>query len=150
MRDYAKAERRADSVREALYGRPNEQVRAERAERYAGVMRIERGPAAFRVTFPQLSAHERGSVEAKAAWDMAREPMAEVKAIPGRTFDKMSAAWMVPNSERVAVEVMAEQYGATIEDATDPRIAELERQVAELQAELEIAYAHVCGQAVAA
>lgn len=130
MRDYASAERRADDVRDALYGDHSAAVRAERAERYAGVVRIERGPAAFRVTFPQLAEHERGSAEAKAAWGRAKVPMADVKAIPGRTFSKLDAAWLVPVSEAAAVDILATEYGATIEsivpDDAAARIAELE------------------------
>ena len=142
MRDYAAAERRADDVREALYGQPDQAVRAERAERYAGVVKIERGVAAFRVTFPQLAAHERGSVEAKAAWELAKAPMQDVKAIAGRTFSKLDAAWIVPATEGAAVELLAEEYGATIDELASgdgAEIAELRRQVAALTAERDAA-----------
>lgn len=142
MKDYAKAERRADAVREALFGKPSEAVKAEKAERYAECVRIEKGAAAYKITFPMLSTFERGSAEAKAAWDLARQPMADVKAIPGRTFDKLSAAWLVPASEAASVELLAEDYGASIEDAADDSaalIAELREQVASLTAERDAA-----------
>lgn len=153
MKNYAKAEARADAVRDALFSKADEAVTDERRERYAGAVRIERGPGAFRITFPQLAEHERGSAQAKAAWDRAKAPMADVKAIMGRTFSKVEAAWIVPIDQATSVEILAEEYGATIETATDERdriIAELERQIEELTAELTLAYAHDCRTAVAA
>ena len=68
--------------------------------------------------------------------------MADVKAIPGRTFSKLDAAWIVPNTEAAAVELLAEEYGATIDELAsdaDAEIAELKRQVASLTAERDAA-----------
>lgn len=152
MKDYAKAERRARDLEVTLHGRNDEAMKAERSAEYAGVVRIERGPAAYRITFPMLSTVERGTDESRAAWRWAERPMADVKAIPGRRFDKLSAAWIVPVEQSDLVELLADQYGATIEDAADERdriIAELRAQVAELTAELETAYRHVCGSVAA-
>lgn len=142
MRDYTRDTDRARALDHALYGDLGAAAKAEQAERYAGVLRIERGPAAFRITFPQLSAHERGTAEAKAAWDAAKRPMADVKAIPGRTFSKVEAAWLIPIAEAASVELLAEDYGARIEaiaDANAERVAELERQVAILTDERDAA-----------
>lgn len=142
MRDYTRQTERARALDHALYGDVGAAAKAEQAERYAGVVKIERGPAAFRITFPMLSAHERGSDEARAAWDLAKRPMADVKAIRGRTFSKLDAAWLVPISEAPSVELLADEYGAAIEavaDANAERVAELERQVAILTAERDAA-----------
>lgn len=146
MRDYAAAERRHRMAEDA----PNvDALAAEQAERYAGVVRIERGPAAFRITFPQLSGAERGTPAAGAAWDTARRPMADVKAIPGRKYDSVQAAWVVPLDQAASVELLSVDYSAPIEsvavdDASAARIAELEAQLAELQAAYEEALSHDC------
>lgn len=150
MRDYAAAERRHRQAEDA----PNtDALAAEQAERWADVIRIERGPAAFRVTFPKLSAAEKGSEASRAAWHEARRPMADVKAIMGRKYDAVQAAWIVPLDQRASIEALALDYSAEIHDlavaAGYPaeavaRIAELERQLAEVEAELEAAYAHDC------
>lgn len=116
MRDYATAERQHRGPSPALAAHADAAEQAERAERYAGVLKIERGPAAFRVTFPQIAATEKGTPEARAAWDAARRPMADVKAIEGRRFDAMQAAWIVPASRADAIECLALDYGATIEE----------------------------------
>lgn len=164
MRDYAAAERRADDARAILAGGTDAAVAAERAERYAGVVKIERGPAAFRVTFPQLSAHAKGTPEARAAWENARQPMADVKAIMGRKWDAVQGAWIVPLDMAQSVECLALDYGAMIEEATADipaelaaRIAELEHRVAVLTDERDAALrladeyaAMLDGQAVAA
>jgi len=139
MRDYAAAERRAEDVRKALYGQPDAAVRAERAERYAGVVKIERGPAAFRVTFPQLTAHAKGTPEARTAWDTAKPAMADVKAIIGRKWDAVQGAWIVPLDMAQSVECLALDYGATIEDAAAVP-AELAARIAELEAALRRAH----------
>ncbi len=161
MRDYAAAERRHRMAEEA----PNtDALAAERSERWAGVIRIERGPAAFRITFPKLTAAERGTPEARAAWHEARRPMADVKAIIGRRFDAVQGAWIVPLDMAQSVECLALDYGATIEEAAADipaelaaRVAELERRVATLTAERDAALkladeyaAMLDGQAVAA
>lgn len=132
MRDYTRQTDRARAIEDALYGDPGAAAKVEQAERYAGVLRIERGPAAFRITFPMLSAHERGTDEARAAWDAAKRPMADVKALPNRKWDAVQAAWIVPLDAADEVAILAEEYGATIEQATDDsaaRIAELEREL---------------------
>ena len=148
MKDYAAAERRADDARAILAGGTDAAVSAERAERYAGVVKIERGPAAFRVTFPQLAAHERGSAEAKAAWDTARQPMADVKAIMGRKWDAVQGAWIVPLDMVQSVECLALDYGATIEELAiaagypadaAARIAELEAALRRVEVERDTA-----------
>jgi len=133
MKDYAAAERRADEARGILAGGTDAAVTAERAEKYAGVVRIERGPAAFRVTFPQLTAHAKGSPEARAAWDTAKPAMADVKAIMGRKWDAVQGAWIVPLDMAQSVECLALDYGATIEDATPDIPAELAARIAELE-----------------
>jgi len=133
MRDYAAAERRADDARAILAGGTDAALAAERAERYAGVVKIERGPAAFRVTFPQLSAHAKGTPEARAAWDTAKPAMADVKAIIGRKWDAVQGAWIVPLDMAQSVECLALDYGATIEDAAADVPAELAARIAELE-----------------
>lgn len=148
MKDYGTAERRSRAIEDALYGDPNAAAAAERAERVAGTVRIERGPAAFRVTFPMLATAERGTPAAKTAWDDARAPMADVKAIIGRRFDKMSAAWIVPLDAADSIACLAEEYAAQIEDVapaagldTDAadRITELERKLSVVTAERDAA-----------
>lgn len=152
MRDYARAEARnhPSAGAQALLDKAAANADAERAERLAGIVRIERGPAAFRVTFPKLADTAKGSPEAKAAWDQARRPMADVKAIPGRRFDSMQAAWIVPLSESARIEGLALDYCAEIEELAlaagydaqaAARIAELERQLATVEAERDAAVA---------
>ena len=164
MKDYAAAERRADDARAILAGGTDAAVTAERAERYAGAVRIERGPAAFRVTFPQLSAHAKGTPEARAAWDTAKPAIADVKAIMGRKWDAVQGAWIVPLDMAQSIECLALDYGATIEDVTPDipaefaaRIAELEQRIVALTDERDAALrladeyaAMLDGQAVAA
>jgi len=139
MKDYAAAERRADDARAILAGGTDAALTAERAERYAGAVRIERGPAAFRVTFPMLTAHAKGTPEAKAAWENAKRPMQDVKAIIGRKWDPVQGAWIVPLDMAQSVECLALDYGATIEDAAAVP-AELAARIAELEAALRRAH----------
>lgn len=150
MKDYAATERRHRMAEDA----PNDDaLAAEQAERWAGVIRIERGPAAYRVTFPKLTAAERGTPEAKAAWHEARRPMADVKAIMGRKFDGVQGAWIVPLDQRASIEALALDYAASIEELAiaagypaeaAARIAELERQLAEVEAAYAEALQHDC------
>lgn len=152
MKDYAKSEREHRLAEDA----PNtDALSAERAARYAALLRVERGPAAFRVTFPELS--DPDDATRRAAFREARPLMAEVKSVPGRRYDAVQKAWIIPLEAEQTVELLAEQYGVTVEAAADDaaarRIAELEQQVAELEAELEAAMQHDCRavlQAVAA
>ena len=151
MRDYRKGEARyaqPSPAVAALLGDAEATADAERAARYAGVVRIERGPAAFRVTFPKLGAAERGTDAARAAWDEARRPMADVKSIPGRRFDSLQAAWIVPLDQAATIEILADEYAAHIEDVAlaagldadaAARIADLERQLSILEAERDAA-----------
>lgn len=153
MRNYRTAEARNAQPSPALAALLDDAAAAadaERAERMAGIIRIERGPAAFRVTFPKLGAAERGTDAARAAWDEARRPMADVKAIPGRRFDSMQAAWIVPIEQADTIALLADEYAAQIEDValaagldaeSAARIAELERQLAVLEAERDAAVA---------
>ncbi len=148
MRDYAAAERRRNNG-----AGDSDAVAQERAERMAGVIRIERGPAAFRVTFPKLATVERGTDEARAAWHEARRPMADVKAIIGRKWDAVQGAWIIPLDMAASVECLALDYGADIEELAvaagypadaAARIAELERQLAELEQAYAEALQHDC------
>lgn len=138
MRDYARKERNA-RLAEALSGDLSQAEQAERRERFAGIVRIERGPAAYRVTFPRLSVVEKGTPEAREAWDQARLPMQDVKSIPGRKWDAVQGAWIIPLSEAGSVEYLASEYGAEIEELAlaagfsaeaAARIRELEEQLA--------------------
>lgn len=137
MRDYARADRER---RIGEDGAATAAADAERRERVAGIVRIERGPAAFRVTFPKIASTERGTPEARQAWDEARRPMADVKAIIGRKWDAVQGAWIVPLDMAASVEGLALDYGATIEEATADVPAELTARIAELEAALRRAH----------
>lgn len=153
MIDHAARERRSRSREDGYFASADEAIQAEQADKYAGVVRIERGPAAYRVTFPQLTSAERGTDAARAAWDLARRPMADVKAMMGRKYDSVQAAWIVPLDQSASIECLALDYSATIEQAADDiaaaRIAELEYQLAELTAAYEDVLAHDCAATVA-
>jgi hypothetical protein len=132
MKDYRRTEAR-QRLADALSGDLDAAVRAERIERYAGLLRVERGSAAYRISFPHF----------KERYADCRPMLAAVKAIPGRRFDSLSATWSIPSDQREAVELLADEYGATIEDAdsTDDRIAELQHKLAVAIAERDAAVA---------
>lgn len=151
MRDYRRAEAQyhPSAAVQALCASGAEAAHVERDARLAGIVRIERGPAAYRITFPKLSAAERGTPAAKQAWEEARRPMSDTKSIAGRRFDAMASAWIVPLSQSAAIEGLALNYATSIEDAAidspaAARIVELERQLAELEAAYADALAHDC------
>lgn len=124
---------------------------AEQAARYAGLLKIERGAGAFRVTFPTLS--DPDDAIRRAAFREARPILDQVKSIMGRKYDALNKSWIVPLDQASSIEILALDYGATIEDAADDaaaaRIAELERQLADLQAAYEDALAHDCAAVLA-
>lgn len=145
MRNYRRAEA---SQRERESDAPDDALAAERAERLAGIVKIERGPAAFRVTFPRLS--DPDPAVRKLAFQDARAPMADVKAIMGRRYDSVQAAWIVPLDQAASVELLADEYAAHIEDVAlaagldaeyAARIADLERQLAVAEAARDAAVA---------
>jgi hypothetical protein len=147
MKDYRAAESRyaaPSAAVAALLAKGEAMADQERAERYAGLLKIERGPAAFRITLPRLGDPDHAT--RRAAFRECRPILADVKAILGRRWDSVQAAWIVPLDQVSSVEILARDYGAEIEPAaldtgTDSRIADLERQVATLAAERDAAVA---------
>ena len=129
MRNYA-ARERAERLRAEAAPRMRELERQSALEQSAGLVRIERGAAAFRVTFPH----------AADRWRDTKPLIAEVKSIPGRKYDPFGKSWTVPVEAAGTIEALAEQYGATIEalaveagfspDAA-ARIAALEAELAQ-------------------
>lgn len=129
MRNYA-LRARAERLRAEAAPRMAELERQSALEQVAGLVRIERGAAAFRVTFPH----------AQDRWRDTRPIIAEIKSIMGRRYDPFGKAWSVPVEAAGTIEALAAQYGAEIEELAvaagfEPdaaaRIAALEAELAQ-------------------
>lgn len=137
MRDAAAIERRNRQLEHVLHGDLAELDREAAAERYAGLLRIERGPAAFRLTFPA----------AKDRWAECRPIMEAVKAIPGRRYDPFTKAWSIPADRAESVQALASQYAAEIEELALAAgfDAEAAARIAQLEAELNQRDVYIAG-----
>jgi hypothetical protein len=117
MRDYAKAQRRARSVEDALYGNPTED-----RSRFSELVRIERRADRYCVTFPTFDPKRR------EIWAL----VADVKAITGRRWDAITKVWTVPATSSAEVEIFAATYGAEIIEIANDSEAEIARLLAEI------------------
>jgi hypothetical protein len=132
MRDYAKAERRS-RLAESLDSL-DAAAKAEQSEKVAAILRIEKHPNAYAISFPGFDPKNQD------VWRIMRE----VKALTGRRFDSINKVWSVPLSSSTEVEALAATYGLdilTISDDPQARIAELERALAVVTAERDAAIA---------
>lgn len=128
MKDYASAENRQRDLERALFAPVGELEKAERAERYAGIVKIERSDR-FTITFPDIDFRNPDT----------KRLLAEVKSLPDRRFDPITKAWGVPLASAEYVEILCESYGLTVEQVAGRDVAELQRQVERLTAELAAA-----------
>jgi hypothetical protein len=143
MKDYTKSESRAKDLEAILHGDLGDHDHARNAERFGGLVIIEREPdGVARVCFPGASSED------KSRRSDAFRLIQEIKSIEGRRYDPIRKVWMIPAESFPQVEGFAAGYGVEIVATTAgypadaaTRISELERHLATLTAERDAAVA---------